>query len=77
MLSKPAGHILFVWAAIAAAAPPAHATDRVIWVDLCDALHSGRKVPLPLDRDEHGSGQACHAACGLVSSRRDPNRRQA
>ena len=77
MRSERAGPVLFLLAAMAAAAPPVQATGRVIWIDMCDSLHPGRKIPLPLDGDEHRSGQACHAACGIVAGRRDAGRRHA
>ena len=77
MRSERAGPILFLLAAMAAAAPPAQARGRVIWIEMCDSLHPGRKIPLPLDGDGHQPAQACHAACGIVASRRDAGRRHA
>lgn len=61
-----------VLAAALATALPAPAQGRIIWVDLCDAVHEARKIPLPIDDDERrGPGQAaCHAACGLLPDRR-------
>lgn len=71
MRSRRAGEVLFVAAALAAGMPaPAQAAGRIIWVEMCDALHAGTKVALPLDRDDRTSGQACHAACGALPERR-------
>lgn len=61
---------LFLLAALATALP-APAEGRVMWLDLCDSAHPGRKLPLPLDPDDRGTrGQACHAACGVLPDRR-------
>lgn len=66
---------LFLAGALAAGAPiPAHAGGRLIWLEMCDTLHPGRKIPLPIDRDNGPSGQACHAACGVLPERRTTNR---
>jgi hypothetical protein len=63
--------LFFVVAAVAASTPAsAHARDGLIWLDMCDAAHPGRKIPLPVERDGRGSGQACHAACAVFSDRR-------
>jgi hypothetical protein len=48
MRDDRAWRLLFIAAALAAgASAPAHAAGRVVWVEMCDALHPGRKVPLP------------------------------
>lgn len=53
---------------------PALAAGRpdVIWVDLCDAAHPGRRIPLPLRRDGERDGPlaACHAVCAVMPDRR-------
>lgn len=71
MRADRAGRLLFIAAALAAGAPaPARATGRVVWLAMCDAQHPGRKLPLPLGRDDRPAGQACHATCGVLSERR-------
>lgn len=57
---------LAVLAALMIGAP---APGRVIWIDLCDAAHPGRHVPLPLDRDG-APAKACHAACAALADKR-------
>ena len=75
MRSDWPGRTLFLAAAIAAGAPmPAGATSRIVWIDMCDALHPGRKVPLPLDGDDRPVAQGCHAAGGALPNRRDAGR---
>jgi hypothetical protein len=75
MRFERAGRLLFIAAALAAGSPlPANASGRIIWLELCDALHPGRKIPLPLDPDDRPFGQACHAACALISHRRSCGR---
>jgi hypothetical protein len=70
-----AARLFFAAAALAAGAPaPVQATGRVLWVEMCDALHAGGKIPLPLDRDDRAPGQACHAACGVLPERRGNSR---
>jgi hypothetical protein len=53
---------------------PAWAAPRsadVIWLELCDAAHSGRRIPLPLRRDRDPPPPAgCHAGCALMPERR-------
>lgn len=65
---------LAVAAALLMATP---ASGAIVWIDLCDAAHPGRRIPLPLDRgdDDRGPGKACHAGCGLLPERRQPARR--
>lgn len=43
--------------------------DHVVWVELCDAAHPGRRVPLPIEHDG-GPPQPCHASCGVLPMRR-------
>ena len=75
MRSDGSGRALFLAAAIAAGMPiPAGATNSIVWIDLCDARHPGRKTPLPLDRDDRPAAQGCHAACGPLPDRRGPER---
>lgn len=75
MRSDGPGRALFLAAALAAGVPvSAEATNSIIWVEMCDALHPGRKVPLPLDKDERPAVQGCHAACGVLPDRRGPGR---
>jgi hypothetical protein len=60
-------------AAALLAGVPALAASRgpdVIWVDLCDAAHPGRRIPLPLRRDRDAPLGACHAACAVMPDRR-------
>lgn len=66
------GATLATVAALLAATPAAAAPKRpdVIWVDLCDAAHPGRRVPLPLRRDREAPPPACHAACTVTAERR-------
>lgn len=52
---------------------PASASGRVIWIDLCDAAHPGRHIPLPLDRDG-APAKACHAACAALADKRSGKR---
>lgn len=51
----------------------APASGRVIWIDLCDAAHPGRHIPLPLDRDG-APAKACHAACAALADKRTAKR---
>jgi hypothetical protein len=76
MRFETAGRVLFVAAALAAMPPPAGAASRVIWVEMCDAVHAGGKIPLPLDRDDRPAGSACHAGCGLLPGRDGKKRDQ-
>jgi hypothetical protein len=48
------------------------ATASVAWIDLCDAAHPGRRIPLPLGGGDgdRGPGKACHAGCGAALERR-------
>ena len=66
------GGTLATVAALLAATPAAVAQKPpdVIWVDLCDAAHPGRRVPLPLPRDRDAPPGACHAACAVMTERR-------
>lgn len=59
-------------AALLTAAPAAGVPQRpdVIWVDLCDAAHPGRRIPLPLRRDRDTPPVACHAVCAVMAERR-------
>lgn len=50
-------------------AQPASARGRIVWIDMCDAAHPGRRVPLPLDSDRTPPA-ACHASCALLPERR-------
>ena len=52
-----------------AAAPAAAAPAEILWIDLCDAVHPGRRLPMPM-RDEDAPGRACHAACAMFAQRR-------
>jgi hypothetical protein len=38
-------------------------------VELCDAAHPGRRVPLPIEHDGERA-QPCHASCGVLPARR-------
>lgn len=50
--------------------------SSVIWVELCDASHTGIRIPLPLRRDRHDApAKACHAACSILPDRRQMSRR--
>ena len=54
----------------------APASDRVIWIEVCDALHQGVRIPLPLRREGDGApAKACHAACSVLPDRRQMSRR--
>lgn len=66
------GPALAIVAVLLAATPAAAAPPRpdVIWVDLCDAAHPGRRVPLPLRRDRDAPPGAYHGVCPLVPDRR-------
>ena len=66
------GAALATVAALLAATPAAAAPQgpEMIWVDLCDAAHPGRRVPLPLRRDRDAPPVACHAACAVMAERR-------
>jgi hypothetical protein len=78
MRSDHFGQLLLMAAALAAGAPlRAHDKVRIIWVEMCDARHSGRKVELPLDREKDAPGIACHAACGILPGRRSISRERA
>ena len=59
-------------ALLLAAPPPAMAGGGpMLWVGLCDALHPGTLIPIPLDRDgDRGPAKACHAGCPILSDRR-------
>lgn len=48
------------------------APASVVWIDLCDAAHPGRRVPIPLGGgdDDKGPGKACHAGGGAAIERR-------
>jgi hypothetical protein len=63
---------LAIVAALLAAAPATAMPQPadVIWADLCDAAHPGRRVPLPLRRDRDVPPGACHAACAVMPDRR-------
>lgn len=72
-MSWPNGAGLALVAALLSGAPALAAAQRpqVIWIELCDAVHSGRRVPLPLQRDRDAPPPvACHAACALMPERR-------
>lgn len=72
MRSNRAGALLATVAALLLGLPAraaAHGQD-VLWVELCDALHPGRRVPLPLPRDHDAPPAGCHAACALMPDRR-------
>lgn len=66
------GAALAIIAALLTATPAAAASRPadVIWVDLCDAAHPGRRIPLPLRRDRDVPPGACHAACAVMTDRR-------
>src|SRR5438132_8951035 len=67
-----AASVLAMIAALLTGAPAlasSHGPD-VIWVELCDAVHSGRRIPLPLRRDRDAPPTGCHAVCALMSERR-------
>ncbi len=67
------GRSLALAAALLMGAPAMAAPGgvSVIWVELCDGVHPGRRIPLPLDpNDGNRPGQACHAGCGAVPDRR-------
>lgn len=66
------GAALATIAALLAATPAVAAPKHpdVIWVDLCDAAHPGRRVPLPLRRDRDTPPAACHAVCAVMAERR-------
>lgn len=71
MRYERAGRTLFAAAALATGAPvPVQATGNIIWIEVCDPTHPGRKMPLPLDRDDPPAGKACHAACASLPDRR-------
>lgn len=56
-------------AALLMGAPgPAAASGGIVWIDLCDAAHPGRRLPLPLDRDD-SPGKACHAGACMTTKR--------
>ena len=59
-------------AALLTGTPALAASNRpdVIWVELCDAAHPGRRIPLPLRRDRDAPPGACHAACAMMPDRR-------
>ena len=67
-----AAFALAMAAALFAGAPALAAAYRpdVIWVELCNAAHPGRQVPLPLRRDREAPLGPCHAACALMPDRR-------
>jgi hypothetical protein len=72
-MSRPGGTGLALLAALLAGAPAPGASRRpdVVWVELCDAVHSGRRVPLPVQRDRDAPPPVgCHAACALMPERR-------
>jgi hypothetical protein len=72
-MSWPGGARLALLAALLTGAPALGASHRseVIWVELCDAVHPGRRVPLPLRRDrDPPPSVGCHAACALMPERR-------
>ena len=60
---------LLALAAALLTAQPSPARGRTIWIDLCDAAHPGRRIPLPIDSDRDPPA-ACHAACALLPERR-------
>ena len=46
------------------------------WVEICDSAHPGRRILLSTGPDQDGSPPGgCHAACGIVSERRQTPRR--
>lgn len=68
---KPAARAILVAAALSTGAPALAAGNggSIVWVDLCDAAHSGSRIPLPLGRGREGpAGKACHA-CGVLDRR--------
>lgn len=71
-MSSPSGTGLALIAALLTGAPALGATQRpdMIWLDLCDAAHPGRRIPLPLQRDREAPPPGCHAACALMPERR-------
>jgi hypothetical protein len=71
----PGRALAFAAALLMGASGLAATPGGTILIELCDAVHPGRRVPLPLGRDRDGApGKACHAACG-VSERRQAARR--
>ena len=58
------------------------ASGDVVWIELCDPLHQGVRIPLPFrddrdDRDDRDGApaKACHATCGALAGRRQAARR--
>jgi hypothetical protein len=48
------------------------APASVVWIDLCDAAHPGRRIPLPIGGGEgdKAPGKACHTVCAAAVERR-------
>jgi hypothetical protein len=60
---------LIMAAALTLAVPAEAVPTHIVWVELCDARHPGRRVPLPIEND-HRPIKACHAGCGVIAARR-------
>lgn len=61
---------LIVAAALTVAVPAEAIPAHIVWVELCDARHPGRRVPLPNEND-HRPIKACHVGCGVIAARRN------
>lgn len=70
MRSERLGSALATVAALLAGTPAPAARPEVIWVEICDAVHPGRRIPLPLHREREGPQTACHATCAVMPERR-------
>lgn len=60
---------LAIAAALALGIPAEAAPDGLLWIELCDGEHPGRRIPLPIDGDRERP-PACHAGSPALPARR-------